>query len=97
MEIKTIRTNQQTFINAEVNGANVNINYDFSETAPNQVNVYASYNGSGVSSTCNRSYNADGEYTPISENVVYPFNASFDAEMETLIEAIYIDPSNPIF
>ena len=96
MEIKSIRTNVQKFIVAEINGATVNINYDCGDTAPSQVNVTASYNGNGVSSSCNRWYQADGTYNPVSENVVYPYNASFNTSLASIITAIYLDPMNPI-
>lgn len=97
MEIKTIRKVQQVFITAEINGAQVNINYDFADTPPTQINMYANYNGNGVSSTCNRSYNAEGVYSPISENIVYPFNASFNTSLAGIVTAIYANPAEPVF
>lgn len=96
MEIKSIRTNVQKFIVAEINGATVNINYDCGDSAPSQVNVYASYAGNGVSSNCNRSYSADGTYQPVSENVVYPFNAAFNTSLSSIITAIYLNPMEPV-
>lgn len=96
MEIKSIRKNTQVFIVAEINGATVNINYDCGENATTQVNVNASYNGNGVSSSCSRFYATDGSYSPVSENVVYPFNAAFNTSLSSIIAAIYLNPVEPV-
>lgn len=97
MEVKTFRKTQQVFIETEVNGARVYLNYDFSGVAPSQVNVSASYNGNGVSSSANRAYKLDGTYTPVPENMVYPFNSSFNTAIAAHISVIAANPENPDF
>jgi len=97
MEVKSIRKNAQFFIGTEINGAQININYDFSGSTPTQINVSGYYNGNGVSSSMNRVYKADGTYTPVAEAMVYPFNAAFNTALAEHIKLIVANPENPEF
>ena len=84
---KTTRLNIAT----EIQGANVTLNCEFEES-PTQVNVNGWYNGNGVSSNLNRTYvkTATGvEFSPIPANVVYPYDAEFDAELLTIVEDLF--------
>lgn len=80
----------------KVSDINVNINYSFSNgVAPTQMNAYSNWQGNGVSSSMNRTYTADGEYTPAPSFEVHPFTAEFDIELKALIQGAFINYVQP--
>lgn len=77
-------------------GINVQISYSFTDNvAPTQMNVNSNWSGNGQSSSINRSYTSDGNYTPVAEHEIYPYTAEFDVALADLIVDAFINYVQP--
>ena len=90
-----IRKTSRVEINGKVGPATVNINYEFTDSAPAVVNVSAQYSQEGGSSNIYRQYKPDGAFAPIPANPIYPFDATFDTAVLGAVTTIFANHEQP--
>ena len=88
--IKSVNLSSNVTINALINDANVNINYQVSNNeCPGNINVNANFNTNGASSSLNRNYSKDLEFSPKPDVEIYPFNSDFESSLSALISQVF--------
>ena len=90
-----IRKTSRVEINGKVGPATVNINYEFTDSAPAVVNLNSQFSQEGGSSNIYRQYKPDGTFAPIPANSIYPFDSAFDTAISGAITAIFANHEQP--
>ena len=90
-----IRKTSRVEITGKVGPATVNINYEFTDSAPAVVSMNAQFSQEGGSSNIHRQYRPDKTFAPVPANPIYPFDAAFDTAIAGAITEIFAKHEEP--